>query len=134
MRRLVHSLPFPSLLPLSGYIRLRRRFSRCRISPGIKKSGPFEPGNAKCIKKRREGGREVGGRVKGGRLTPTDKRHALCNASLCISEQQTGQWAGTDEGVSLVLDWWTSHARTCVSTGSLLRHATFTLRSGFKMY
>lgn len=64
MRRLMHSLPFPSLLPSSGYIRLRRRFSRCRISPGIKESGLFEPGNAKCIKKRRKGGREVGRGVR----------------------------------------------------------------------
>lgn len=44
---------------------------------------------------------------KGGSLTPTDQRHALCSASLCISEQQKGQRAGTEEGVSLVLTWCT---------------------------
>lgn len=81
--------------PSAGYIRLRRRFSRCRISPGIKKSGLFEPGNAKCIKKRRRE-REVGG-GKGGSLTPTDKkRYALFNASL--HQQAADRAVGWDRG------------------------------------
>lgn len=111
--------------PSAGYIRLRRRFSRCRISPGIKKSGLFEPGNAKCIKKRRRE-REVGG-VREEAWHRQTKRDMLCSMLHCTSKQQTGQWAGTEEGMSLVLAWCTSHCMgMCVCWSPLKRHNSHT--------